>query len=246
MFGIDADRTTAAAGSGSNGASGGIRRSAPTPSVVVTAAKTEDVPILKYAVATVEPVESVVIRPQADGVVVVNNATDGQMVKAGDILFKLDDKAIQATIAKDYAALAKDQANLDAANQDLAAARDLVDGQIDSNQQAYQAEAAVKALEASIAMDKAQLQADQVQLATPRSRRRSPAASASSTTRWARRARRPIQRRSSPSRRWRRSASPSRCRSAISTPSARRSPRQRRPTSSALSPTPASRSRPAR
>ncbi|WP_427927351.1 biotin/lipoyl-binding protein, partial [Acinetobacter baumannii] len=68
---------------------------------------------------------TVVIRPQADGVVMATNVKDGQMVKAGDVLFQLDDRTIRATIEKDKAALAKDQANLDSANQDLIAAQAL-------------------------------------------------------------------------------------------------------------------------
>ena len=86
------------------------------------------------------------------------------MVKAGDVLFRLDDRAIRAMIDKDQAQLAKDQASLVAANLDLSSAQDLEKRHVDTNQQVYQAEAAVKVLEASIAMDKAQIDADQVQL----------------------------------------------------------------------------------
>ncbi|PSH64789.1 efflux RND transporter periplasmic adaptor subunit [Phyllobacterium brassicacearum] len=134
------------------------------PSVVVAEAKTEDVPVSKTVVGTIEPIDTVAVRPQIDGVVIADNVTDGQMVKAGDVLFRLDDRAIRAMIDKDQAQLAKDQASLVAANLDLSSAQNLEKQRVDTNQQVYQADAAVKVLEASIAMDKAQIEADQVQL----------------------------------------------------------------------------------
>ena len=153
--------------SAANGAAapaGKRRKGSAIPLVVVAAAKSEDVPVTKTVVGTIEPVDTVAIRPQIDGVVIADSVTDGQMVKAGDVLFRLDDRAIRAMIDKDQAQLAKDQASLVAANLDLTGAQDLEKRHVDTNQQVYQAEAAVKVLEASIAMDKAQIEADQVQL----------------------------------------------------------------------------------
>jgi multidrug efflux system membrane fusion protein len=99
-----------------------------------------------------------------DGVVVEEKVSDGSDVKAGDVLFKLDDSAIQASAAKDQAAMQKDQANLDEANVELKRARDLLAKAVDTQQLVDQQQAAVKVLEATVGMDKAQLQADQVQL----------------------------------------------------------------------------------
>ncbi|MEK1891018.1 MAG: efflux RND transporter periplasmic adaptor subunit, partial [Phyllobacterium sp.] len=124
----------------------------------------EDVPVAKTVVGTIEPVETVAIRPQIDGVVVAKNVADGQMVNAGDILFKLDDRAIRATLDKDQASLTKDEASLGAAKLDLSGAQNLAKQRVDTDQQVYQSEAAVKVLEAMIEMDKAQISADQVQL----------------------------------------------------------------------------------
>jgi membrane fusion protein, multidrug efflux system len=142
----------------------GKGRSAAVPSIVAATAKTEDVPITKTVVGNIEPINTVIIRPQADGVVMATNVKDGQMVKAGDVLFQLDDRTIRATIEKDKAALAKDQANLDSANQDLIGAQALSSQKINTQQQTYQALAVVNALKASIAMDTAQIQADEVLL----------------------------------------------------------------------------------
>ncbi len=152
------------AGKSTEAVAGKRRKASAVPLVAIAEAKSEDVPITKTVVGTIEPVDTVAIRPQIDGVVVADNVTDGQMVKAGDVLFRLDDRAIRAMIDKDQAQLTKDQASLVAANLDLAGAQDLEKRHVDTNQQVYQSEAAVKVLEASIAMDKAQIEADQVQL----------------------------------------------------------------------------------
>ena len=131
---------------------------------MVASAKSEDVPVTKTVVATMEPIDTVAVKPQIDGVVVETEVIDGQMVKTGDVLFQLDDRAIRAMIDKDQALLAKDEASLVAANLDLSGAQDLQKRNVDTNQQVYQSEAAVKVLEATINMDKAQIAADQVQL----------------------------------------------------------------------------------
>ena len=140
------------------------KRGSVVPLVVVASAKKEDVPVTKTVVGTMEPVETVAIKPQIDGVVVAKSVSDGQMVKAGDVLFKLDDRAIRAMIDKDQASLAKDQASLASSQLDLSGAQNLLKQHVDTDQQVYQADAAVKVLEATIGMDKAQIAADQVQL----------------------------------------------------------------------------------
>ena len=121
------------------------RKGSAIPLVVVAEAKAQDVPVTKTVVGTIEPVDTVAIRPQIDGVVIADSVTDGQMVKAGDVLFRLDDRAIRAMIDKDQAQLAKDEASLVAANLDLSGAQDLEKRHVDTTQQVYQAEAAVKA-----------------------------------------------------------------------------------------------------
>jgi multidrug efflux system membrane fusion protein len=152
------------AGADTAAKTGSGRKGAGVASVVVAAAKSEDVPVTKTVVGTMEPIETVIVKPQIDGVVVATQVTDGQLVKTGDILFRLDDRAIRAMIDKDQAQLTKDQASLVAANLDLAGALNLQKQRVNTDQQVYQAEAAVSVLEASIAMDKAQIEADQVQL----------------------------------------------------------------------------------
>jgi len=153
------------ANGGSVGASAGKGHSAPV-AVVSAVATTETVPVTQQAVGTAEPLASVAVRTRLDGMIVSQSVNDGQMVKAGDLLFKLDDASLQAAIAKDQATIAKDQANLDQANSDLKRDLSLSGGKsaVITEQQVEQQQALAKADEATVAMDRASLQADQVQV----------------------------------------------------------------------------------
>jgi multidrug efflux system membrane fusion protein len=139
---------------------------AAAPVAVVTAVATkEDVPVTTDAVGFVEPIATVAVRARMDGVIVDQKVQEGALVKSGDVLFSLDDRAIQATIAKDRAAIAKDQASLDQANADLKRDQALVGrNDVVTQQQLEQQQATAKSLEATVAMDKATLQADEVEL----------------------------------------------------------------------------------
>ena len=133
------------------------------PAGVVTAvALKQTLPITKTAVGYIEPANTVVVRARANGVVTAVGVEEGQTVKAGDLLFKLDDSAQQAIIAKDQATIAKDQAILDSAQATLAREQDLVKKQVDPQSALDTDTAAAKVAAASIAVDQAQLRADQV------------------------------------------------------------------------------------
>jgi multidrug efflux system membrane fusion protein len=95
---------------------------------------------------------------------VQQNVIEGQMVKAGDVLFKLDDQAVQATIARDQAQIAKDQANADVAKVSLVREQDLVKKGVDPQSSLDAAVAASKAADATVVVDQALLRADQVNL----------------------------------------------------------------------------------
>jgi multidrug efflux system membrane fusion protein len=159
-----ADGSAAHAGKGS-GAAAGHGHSAPI-SVITAVARNEDVPVTQQSVGWAEPIASVAVKARMDGVIVSQAVEEGQMVKAGDPLFKLDDAALQAAIAKDQGTIAKDQANLDQANSDLKRDLSLSGGKsaVITEQQVEQQQALVKGDEAAIAIDKAGLQADEVQL----------------------------------------------------------------------------------
>jgi membrane fusion protein, multidrug efflux system len=148
----------AAGGGQSGGGVGGI-------AVVTAIAAKQDVPITEDAVGWVEPIATVAVRPRMDGVIIEQNVQEGAIVKPGDVLFRLDDRSIQAVIAKDEASIAKDQAALDQAKADLKRDQSLAGrNNVITEQQLEQQQATEKSDEATVAMDKATLQADQVLL----------------------------------------------------------------------------------
>ena len=154
-----ADKTAKASDSAKGG--GGGARSA---SIVSATATTADFPIRRYAIGFVSSPSVVSINARVSSQIVSIDVKDGQMVKAGDVLFSLDDRALKAQLAKDQATLAKDQAMLVSAQADLQRAKDLVAKQAGTQQTFDQALAAQKAAAATIDADKATIDADTVQL----------------------------------------------------------------------------------
>jgi membrane fusion protein, multidrug efflux system len=81
------------------------------------------------------------------------------------VLFRLDDAALQAMVAKDRANVEKDQASLDQAQADLQRDQSLASFKnAVSEQQVQQQQALVDVDSAVVSQDNAQLQADQIQL----------------------------------------------------------------------------------
>jgi membrane fusion protein, multidrug efflux system len=94
---------------------------APPVTVVTGAVKVQSVPLLLDAVGTVEPIESVAVRPQVGGVITRVAFTEGADVMAGQPLFQIDPRSLQAALAAAQAQLARDEAQ--AANAAAQAAR---------------------------------------------------------------------------------------------------------------------------
>ena len=88
---------------------GSIGRAVP---VIVVTAEARDFVIRRRTIGILESPAIVIIRSRIDSQVLEQHVTDGQLVKKGDLLFTLDDREIQALIARDQAQLAKDNAAL--------------------------------------------------------------------------------------------------------------------------------------
>ncbi|MFK0687398.1 efflux RND transporter periplasmic adaptor subunit [Mesorhizobium sp. IMUNJ 23033] len=154
-----ADKTAKASDKPAAGANG-----ARSASIVSATASTADFPIRRYAIGFVSSPAVVSINARVSSQIVAIAVKDGQMVKAGDLLLSLDDRALKAQLAKDQATLVKDQAMLVSATADLQRAKDLVAKQAGTQQTYDQAIAAQKAAVATIDADKATIDADNVQL----------------------------------------------------------------------------------
>src|SRR5260221_3397909 len=96
----------------------GVGDAAPTPRpsksdqglpVLAVDVVMKPIPVQIATVARVQPMASVAIQPRIDGVISSVAVEDGQDVKAGDLLFTLDDRALQAALKQAQANLAKDR-----------------------------------------------------------------------------------------------------------------------------------------
>jgi len=87
---------------------------------MVAPAARKAMPDLLSAVGTVEAINSVAVKSLVDGQLLESRVKDGDGVKAGQLLFKIDPRPAQAALAQSQAALAKDEA-----------ARDLAKAQVD-------------------------------------------------------------------------------------------------------------------
>lgn len=83
------------------------------PSVVnVVAAQRQDVPVVLEANGSVAPDSSVELHPQTTSVIRKVHIKEGQFVKAGELMFTLDDRSERADVDKARAQLARDQASV--------------------------------------------------------------------------------------------------------------------------------------
>ncbi|HEY0287576.1 MAG TPA: efflux RND transporter periplasmic adaptor subunit [Pseudomonas sp.] len=142
-----------------------VKVSAPVaiPVRVVKVVK-EDVPRFVTGIGSVLSLQSVMVRPQVDGILTKLLVKEGQQVKAGDLLATIDDRSIRAALEQAKAQLAQSQAQLDVAQLDLKRYKLLtVDNSI-SKQQYDQQQALVNQLKATAAGNQASINASQVQL----------------------------------------------------------------------------------
>ncbi|OCC01862.1 hypothetical protein BA190_26995 [Labrys sp. WJW] len=87
--------------------------------VLIAEAKTADVPVYLYGVGTVKAYNTVTITPQVSGQIVDMPFREGQDVKKGDVIARIDDSTYKAALDQAIAKKAQDQALLDNAKRDL-------------------------------------------------------------------------------------------------------------------------------
>ena len=97
----------------------------PVP-VTVGAVIQKDVPVLISEIGSVEPYSTVAIKAQIGGELVEVGFHEGQDVRKGDLLFRIDPRPYEAALKSAQAQLDKDQVQLKTAQQDLARYADLV------------------------------------------------------------------------------------------------------------------------
>jgi membrane fusion protein, multidrug efflux system len=90
----------------------------PVP-VLAALATVEDVPIILRGLGAVTAFNTVAVRSRVEGNITRINFSEGQEVKAGDLLIELDARPFQAALDQANATLARDRANLANAQIDL-------------------------------------------------------------------------------------------------------------------------------
>ncbi len=94
--------------------------------VTVSPAVKQMVPLTVDALGTVTPITSVAIKARLETEIVGVHFADGARVKKGDLLFTLDDRQVRAMIAQAEGVVARDKAQLEGAERDIARFTDLV------------------------------------------------------------------------------------------------------------------------
>ena len=141
-------------------------RAAGRPAVPVTVAVAErrDVPIYLTGLGSVQALLSIDIQARVDGELQQVMFTEGQHIKKGDVLAKIDPRPFQATFDQAKAKRAQDEAALVAAEKDLTRAKTLSLKSFETQQNVDLQQAKVDQLRASIAADEAAMESAQTQL----------------------------------------------------------------------------------
>lgn len=124
---------------------------------VVLAVK-QDVPIELLASGTVVPLSTVEIRPQTTSLLQRVHIKEGQFVRAGELLFTLDDRNDRANLDKAQAQLARDQASLADLERQYRRSQDLVAQKFISQGASDTLQTQVEAQQALLKSDQAAVQ----------------------------------------------------------------------------------------
>jgi RND family efflux transporter MFP subunit len=152
----------------------GGSKAAPTPAaavptvVEVATVEQRDVPHYTRGIGAVQSLHQVTLRPQVEGILTEVLFTEGRMVHRGELLARIDDRAIAAALAQARAEMARNEAQLASARIDFERYDNLLRREAIAKQTVDQQTALVAQLEAAIAANRAAIAAAQVQLSYTR------------------------------------------------------------------------------
>ncbi len=161
-----------AAGKTGAGRAAGGRRGAPMSPVQAATATQQTVPRYLSGLGTATAANTVTVTSRVDGQLMAIHFTEGQQVKAGDLLAEIDPRPFQVQLTQAQGQLAKDQATLANARRDLARYQQLVKTNLVSRQEldtqaslVQQTEGAIKADQGAV--DSAKLQITYSRITAP-------------------------------------------------------------------------------
>lgn len=142
-----------AAGGGPPGAPGG--RGTPATTVGVGVAEQVDLPVTLEAIGTVNAAATVTVRPQVSGVFREILFTEGQMVKAGQVMAVIDPSQFQMALMQATGQRQRDEAQLENARLTLQRYRTLLSQDSIARQDVDTQAALVRQLEGTVVADRA-------------------------------------------------------------------------------------------
>ncbi|HGM5292679.1 MdtA/MuxA family multidrug efflux RND transporter periplasmic adaptor subunit [Serratia ureilytica] len=161
-----------AGGKAGAGRAAGGRRGAPMSPVQAATATQQTVPRYLSGLGTAIAANTVTVTSRVDGQLMAIHFTEGQQVKAGDLLAEIDPRPFQVQLTQAQGQLAKDQATLANARRDLARYQQLVKTNLVSRQEldtqaslVQQTEGAIKADQGAV--DSAKLQITYSRITAP-------------------------------------------------------------------------------
>ena len=164
--------TDAAGATASNDAKGGApgvpgapggRGRTPVPAVI-DQVRVSDVPVIVTAIGTVSARSTAAARARVDGLLQSVSFREGQLVRAGEVMARIDPLPFQAALQSAQGQLAKDQAQIDSAKLDLVRYQKLLEQDSIARQQVEAQAALVKQLEGTLLGDRAQVSTAQLNL----------------------------------------------------------------------------------
>jgi len=137
---------------------------APSVPVVVGEAAQRDVPIYYHALGTVYALNTVAIRAQVNGQIISIDFRQGQEIRRGDVLAKIDPAPFKAVLDQAISKKSEDEAQLIDAEKDLVRYKALVLKNFETQQNVDAQQAKVDQDKATIDADQAAIEAAQTQL----------------------------------------------------------------------------------
>ncbi len=140
-----------------------VHAETPVP-VTVTSVRVANVPVYLNGLGTVVPYRTVTVEPMITGPLIKIFFHEGQFVRKGQLLAKIDPAPYQAALAQAEAKLAQDQASLANARLQARQYAMLVKQNYTSRQQAANSAATVLEDEALVKQDEANIETDKINL----------------------------------------------------------------------------------